>query len=274
MPLKSNVCMRVIDPHPSTASLFQTLKKPVRIALTRESGKNMALYNALDQIYPTLEIVHVPCVETTPATDSENIAPFLKTTETTWVVITSPEAASIFIKAWRESDYPKIGKIAAVGKATAGVLTAVGLEVAFYPSKATGKTLVKEIPPPAAEGETILYPVSAKANTDTVDGLTAKGYSVKRMNTYSTETVTFGKNEQFLAEGTHIVTFASPSAVRGWIDNVRIGTLVSCACIGETSAKAAKEAGFTQIHYPEKPGLDGWIFAVSEALKIYEGIEL
>ena len=51
----------------------------------------------------------------------------------------------------------------------------------------------------------------------------------------------------------------------------RLGKGYKVACIGETTATAAREQGWEEasIYYPkENPGIDGWADAVAEALKV------
>ena len=38
-------------------------------------------------------------------------------------------------------------------------------------------------------------------------------------------------------------------------------------CIGEVSANASKRAGLTNVFYPEKPGIDGWVESAIDSLK-------
>ncbi|CAN8067750.1 unnamed protein product [Agarophyton chilense] len=252
-------------------SLSNILDTYVRVALTREARKNKALDDELRRLYPRIEIVHLPCVETVSGEDSEKLPAEIKKSSCKWIVITSPEAAAVFIKAWRAADYPNLCQIAAVGKATGDCLRVVGIDVDFEPSKATGKTLVKEFPLPKKTGECVLYPASLKASNVIVDGLTSLGYEVLRLNTYSTEPVEFHELYKEIGRGTHIITFASPSAVASWVENVGVQEGVTVACIGETSAKAAHDAGFTDVHFPESPGLEGWVGVVCDAMRKYEG---
>ena len=56
-----------------------------------------------------------------------------------WVLCTSPEAAAVLVGAWEAAARPALA-LAAVGKATCAALRRAGLDVAFTPSKATGKT--------------------------------------------------------------------------------------------------------------------------------------
>lgn len=282
-------------------TLAETLgAAPVRIALTRELGKNDALREALEMIDETPEVLELPCVATMALPGAQTLPTLLsQPSRWTWMVVTSPEGASFFVDGWRRAGCPPLApaRIAAVGAATAAVIRAVGLDVAFKPSKATGKTLVSELPPAPTTGHDegdgggdaavaaaaeVLYGVSGRAGDAVEIGLRKLGYSVERVDTYTTVTRTWTAEEVMLGRGTDIVTFASPSAVSGWVANVghpasadtarsaqqeQDGRMVVAACIGETSAKAAKEAGFSRVLFADSPGVDGWVLAVCEALR-------
>lgn len=264
--------------------MYDTLEIPPRIALTREEGKNDALRKMIEAMYSPVEALELPCVRTVTQNDgynrlvdilSEPVFPY------TWVIVTSPESASTFISAYRsalkkiQQPATKMSSIrfAVVGKATGDVLQAVGFDIAFTPSKATGKTLVAEFPQLDDAHDSILYPVSKKASPHVVDGFaTERGFDrVTRVNTYSTEEMDeFDAATLELCRATHIATFASPSAVKAWANIVGVEKQLVVACIGETSATAARKIGFTRVHYPDKPGLDGWMIAVNEAMKVVQ----
>lgn len=263
-------CLRGSDI--DTASMHKTLNQPVRVALTREVGKNASLAESLRMIYPEIEVVHVPCVETVSGADLDLLPEALQERNPAWIVITSPEAASIFYQGWKKANYPQLNNVAAVGSATAKSLQTLGITVNFEPSKATGKTLAREFPDPVGKEE-VLYPASAKASKVIEDTLRERGYTVTRLNTYSTEFAAFEEQLKFIANGTHIVTFASPSAVKGWVHNVGVSDEIAVACIGETSAFAARKAGFSRVSFPENPGMEGWITAVSDAMKLFPSLQ-
>lgn len=50
---------------------------------------------------------------------------------------------------------------------------------------------------------------------------------------------------------------------------VPLGWAGAAACIGETSAQAAKKAGMQRVHHPAKPGIDGY---VPGALQVMKGV--
>ena len=80
-----------------------------------------------------------------------------------------------------------------------------------------------------------------------------------------------------------VVALASPSAAKAWLEVIAGGDGdgddspgstssavcggVAAACIGSTTADAARKAGFKRVFAPEEPGLAGFVEAVVEALE-------
>lgn len=241
----------------------------------------------------------------------------------------------MFLAGWTDAGKPSV-PVACVGKSTGDALRAKGVTPAFTPSKATGETLAAEMPmvPPSAgdyvsgdaavaaagaveeEGadgggssskeenrpSRVLYPASAKAQKTVETGLQARGFEVRRLNTYDTVPATWDETAGAAAAGAAVVAFGSPSAVKTWAARVGVAVATTraggagredaeitdadadatgagggargavAACIGETSARACREAGWPEstIFYPEKPGMEGWAKAVGDALATVE----
>jgi len=174
----------------------------------------------------------------------------------------------------REAGFPKV-RIAVVGVGTGELFNNLKeglgqLDVAFTPSKATAKVLAAELPKLNENDSRILYPASLKASNDLETGLRERGFRVTRMNTYSTETVR-DLDESTISEAaaSPVATFASPTAVNAWMELVAGARKWegAAACIGSTSATAARKAGLTRIFYPESPGIEGWVESIMEALE-------
>ncbi len=255
------------------------------VALTREKGKNEKLRDLLlsnerirqisDTTGDTVQVHELPCIEHADGPDTEKLSPTLSTSHFDYIVITSPEAASVFASAWIEVGRPQLGTVAAVGKATEITLTKFGIDVAFVPSKATAATLVKEMPPSKMavdEGRatTVFYPASAKAQDTLQSGLEERGFNVLRLDTYDTVPASWNAEQTLLAQSATVACFASPSAVKAWLENTaELETPRALAsCIGETSATACRKHHWEKddIFFPEKPGVDGWAMAVADAL--------
>ena len=117
-----------------------------------------------------------------------------------------------------------------MGKGTSTVLAGAGLAVDFVPSKATGKTLAAELPPPdGAASQSVLYPASALASDAIEGGLKARGIATRRIDTYTTVPAKWDNDDLARAQAAEVVTFASPSAVRVWAD--RAGTNAAAVCL-------------------------------------------
>lgn len=120
---------------------------------------------------------------------------------------------------------------------------------------------------------TVLYPASLKASNEIEEGLSRRGFEVTRLNTYTTVPVPhvdLTVLEQALSAP--VVAVASPSAIRAWVnltsesehwDN-------AVACIGETTALAAKRLGLRRVYHPTNPGLEGWVDSILEVLKVHD----
>lgn len=169
-------------------------------------------------------------------------------------------------------------RVAVVGAGTARVFDEVAqsgdqsLEVAFSPSKAMGKVLAAELPRSSENRCKVLYPASVKASREIQDGLSERGFDVTRLNTYTSVPVEDVEPQTLnLAISAPVVAVASPSALRAWLNLIsQVNNWNnSVACIGETTASAAKKLGLKSIYYPTTPGLEGWVESILEALSVY-----
>ncbi|XP_072992583.1 uroporphyrinogen-III synthase, chloroplastic [Typha latifolia] len=250
-----------------------------KVVVTREQGKNAKLISALAK--HNIHCLELPLIRHAQGPDADRLSDILRGTKFDWVVITSPEAAAVFLEAWKAAGNPKV-QIGVVGAGTASIFHEVlqspdrSLEVAFSPSKATGKVLASELPKFGQKSCEVLYPASVKAGSEIEVGLSNRGFEVTRLNTYNT--VPVQDVDPILlkqALSAPVVAVASPSAIRAWInltsklenwDN-------SVACIGETTAFAAKRLGLKYVYYPSNPGLEGWVESILEALRTHNQLQ-
>ncbi|KAK9867064.1 hypothetical protein WJX84_009554 [Apatococcus fuscideae] len=187
-----------------------------------------------------------------------------------WIVLTSPEAAAVFLEGWQQAGRPQV-RIAVVGQGTANILEAFpGFDkksIAFMPTKADGQTLASTLPG-QREGVTVLYPASVKAPTDVQDILKSRGFICKMIRTYTTKTVErLTSEQQEAASSAQVVTFASPSAIKAWVSHCGgLDSQKPVACIGKTTGNAAKKLGLLHVFHPDNPGISGFVDAIMEAL--------
>ncbi|KAK9946566.1 hypothetical protein M0R45_012024 [Rubus argutus] len=256
----------------SSSSSTSNCNSTPKVVVTRERGKNGKLINALAK--QGISCLELPLIQHTRGPDRDRLSTVLSDTAFDWIIITSPEAASVFLESWKDAGTPNV-KVGVVGAGTASVFEEVmqsskqSLDLAFVPSKATGKDLASELPKNRKDKCTVLYPASAKAGHEIEEGLLNRGFEVTRLNTYTTGPVQH-VDQMILKQALSapVVAVASPSAVRAWVNLISESEQWSnsVACIGETTAKAARRLGLRNVYYPVQPGLEGWVDSIVEAL--------
>ncbi|KAK4429043.1 Uroporphyrinogen-III synthase, chloroplastic [Sesamum alatum] len=250
-----------------------------KVVVTRERGKNGKLINALASC--GINCLELPLIQHMQLPDLDKLSSVLSSTSFDWIVITSPEAGVVFLDAWKAAGTPKI-RVGVVGAGTASVFEKIqpslkqSLNVAFAPSKATGKVLAAELPDCGNERCTVLYPASAKASNEIEGGLVKRGFTVTRLNTYTTEPVS--QVDQMVLEQAllaPVIAVASPSAIRAWVSLIPESQQWdnAVACIGETTAIAAKKLGLRNVYFPANPGLEGWVNSILEALQVQNQLQ-
>lgn len=91
------------------------------------------------------------------------------------------------------------------------------------------------------------------------------------MNTYRTVPSIWSTEQLQLAKSIDVVTFASPSAVKTWVE--RVDNSAIAVCIGPTSERAAIKAGFKQVFSPDvgSKGIGPWASLIKDvALDLVE----
>lgn len=97
----------------------------------------------------------------------------------------------------------------------------------------------------------------------------SRGFKVTRLNTYDTRpAASVDPVALEAAKKADVITFASPSAIKAWMKIAgHQPASMNVACIGETSATAAKKLGMERIFYSDKPGLETFVDSIVEALE-------
>ncbi|KAG5033931.1 hypothetical protein JHK87_008841 [Glycine soja] len=246
-----------------------------KVVVTRERGKNAKLIAALAK--HEINCLELPLIEHIQGPDLGRLPSVLGDNAFDWVVITSPEAGSVFLEAWRSSGMPHV-KIGVVGAGTASIFKEAlqssnrSIDIAFVPSKGTKTYVLATELPKIGNKCTVLYPASAKASNEIEEGLSNRGFEVTRMNTYTTVPVQHVDHTVLkIALAAPVVTVASPSSIRAWKNLLSDSEWNnSVACIGETTATMARSLGFTNVYYPAQPGIEGWVESILEALGSYD----
>lgn len=191
-----------------------------------------------------------------------------------WIVFSSARAVdSVFdFENLLPSRCPENLQVAAVGRATANVITARGWPVHLVPDTFSGESLIdlfreRGLP----RGLRILFPASAIARETVPEGLRELGVKVDQVIAYEIGPTTLDAEACFAdmeGGGIDAITFASPSAVNGLKDlfgSDRFDTLLKetvTAVIGATTAQALKQYGHTPDAVADPSTLEGLAGAV------------
>ncbi|HVB20130.1 MAG TPA: uroporphyrinogen-III synthase [Candidatus Paceibacterota bacterium] len=171
-----------------------------------------------------------------------------------WILFTSKNAVKTFAQELKERRIamPLSPRIAAVGTATAQALQRLKLPVHSIPKRFTSHDLIRNIG--SVAGTCILFPRSAIAPYGVVRELRDRGARVSTIPLYTGVVKPLPKTTfRALLMGTYTqLIFKSPSAVHGLMKQLskeeRPTVLkIAVQCIGPTTARAARSAGFTKV---------------------------
>ncbi|WP_457652012.1 uroporphyrinogen-III synthase [Rhodocaloribacter sp.] len=163
---------------------------------------------------------------------------------------------------------PRELRIAAVGPATAAALERHGLRADFVPGVFVAEKLAEGLRDVA--GKTILLPQAEIARKTLARALAAAGARVDALPVYRTLPARPTPSERAaLDAGADVLTFASPSSVRGFVallgDRARLlARTALVACLGPVTAAAADERGLRPGLVPEAHTTDGLVDALIE----------
>jgi uroporphyrinogen III methyltransferase/synthase len=184
--------------------------------------------------------VRMPCIEFEDGPDIPQIVQIVQNARTDLIVVSSPHAARRLIALVGNVDIP----FATVGAGTAALLP--GRVV--VPKSGTGADALLAELAGQVRGKRVLVPRAERGTPALIDGLNHAGALVEVLTLYRT-VAPKGADPAVLRRlrdgGIDAITFASGSAVRGFIALAGAGSAARSAvvCLGGSSAGAAKAAG-------------------------------
>jgi len=218
--------------------------------------------------------LHYPCIAIAPPEDASLLdSALLQAAQGNfdWLVLTSTN--SVFALAQRleilkiSTDDLKNLSLATVGPATAeATRNLLKLETAVIPEEYSAEALVYALRP--RSGMRVLLPQADLARPTMMEGLIAAGATVTTVIAYRTVQGRGGIDLPARLAGKQIdaITFTSPSTVRNFLERLRAegGDLdklrdVIVACIGPTTAEAARELGLTVAVLPAEHTAEGLV---------------
>jgi uroporphyrinogen III methyltransferase/synthase len=249
-------------------------------------GKNIVITrdNCANEIFAEKIIaeggnpIRFATIKIKPLTEGKRFLEALtKIAEYDWIIFTSENGVSIFFDCLRvlKKDARIFGsaKIAAIGSETAGRLGEFGINADFVPTVFTGRELGKQlIGFTSLQGKKILLLRSDIASKEIVELLTEAKASVEDTAIYTVETEKSDSEwlKKKLADGQiDWVTFASPSAVRGFLEQVPAELVntgdAKIASIGPVTSEELKRNGLKVDAEAREHTIDGLLAAIKGA---------
>jgi hydroxymethylbilane synthase len=194
-----------------------------------------------------------------------------------WIVFTSANAVDALLQSPRGLEIAMRASVAAVGAATALRLENKGIKVALRPLRYSSDALVGEFATRDLASKSVLFPHGNLTCQTIPDGLRSLGADVETLTVYSTITVDEldpAAVKEISKGNIDAVMFFSPSGVHALksLAGDRFDALKSStvACIGATTASAARDVGLEVHVVPEESTIEGLI----DALENYYAIAL
>ncbi len=243
-------------------------------------GRTVVVTRASHQAAPVAELLRqqgakpviAPAVAVVPPLDGGQSLDdaLLRLHQFSWVAFSSSNAvAATFARADRRgarNSFERLS-VAAVGPSTAARIRAeLGRPADLVPDQHDGAGLAVSFADPDPL-DACFVPQSAGARPDLVAGLRARGWNVTAVSAYRTVTPTLSDHITAELARADAVIFASPSALRGHLQQTG-GAPVSgqVICIGRTTAAACASAGVTVAAIAPQPSDAGILEAVASAL--------
>jgi uroporphyrinogen III methyltransferase/synthase len=194
-----------------------------------------------------------------------------------WVIFTSPNGVTIFFDALgalgKDARVFASLRLATLGTKTAECLAEYGLKADFVPTTFTGRDLGLQLLSYAnLHDKKVLLLRSELASDELVDVLQQGGAQVRDVSTYTAVPQrgdAAALEEQIQQGRIHWLTFASPSAVRGFFEQVRPETVNSgtakVASIGPVTSKELTQFGVRIDLEATEHTVDGMLDAIETA---------
>jgi uroporphyrinogen III methyltransferase/synthase len=240
-----------------------------RVVVTRASAQAGGLRARLAEL--GAQVLDVPALRIELLDPAPLRAALDSIADYTWLVLTSQNAVTIFWDVLRETDRDARALaglcVACVGRSTADALLQHGIAADVLPARFVAEGVLEELSKRGdVRGGRALYVAAEGARDVLPDGLRSLGCLVNVVHAYRSVSTVEGATElrAALERGeVDLATFASASAVRGYVDAVG-GALAQRApgvSIGPITSEALRAAGIRVIAEAKQASIDGLVEA-------------
>ena len=255
----------------------ETLEVPVGVhplagrtlVVTRPETQAAEFVEALERL--GARVLRIPTIRMFPPEDPRRLTEVSRRAgQYDWVVFTSANGVLALRDAAEAVGNALPGgvggaAVCCIGPATARVAREAGLSVSLVPGVHVAEGVVDALTASGSlDGKRVLLPVAAGARDVLPRGLRARGAVVDVVVAYQTVPVERVDDEarELLRDGVDLVTFTSPSAVRGFDRLVGGRPVAPAAAIGPVTAAAAREHGYDVTVQAEDFTVGGLVEAV------------
>jgi uroporphyrinogen-III synthase len=204
------------------------------------------------------EVVAVPLIDIVELDCADEVATAVAgLTTDDWIVVSSANAAAALVAAQPQATTP--ARIAAVGPATAARLGRVDL----VPARNSAAGVVEELP--AGLGRVVVLQAAGGAPT-LVEGLSAKGWRVQRIDTHVALPNVPSAGQQLALLRADAVVFTSGSQARAWAVVLGSAAPPVVVAIGPQTAQDARSAGLNVTAVAEVHTLPGVVATLEHTL--------
>lgn len=241
-----------------------------RIVVTRASAQAGGLRARLAEL--GADVLDVPALRIEPLDQGPLRAALDGIADYQWLVLTSQNAVAMLWDAMRASDRDArmlAGvRVACVGRSTADALLARGVAADVVPHRFVAEGVLAEMTKRSdVRGAHVLYVAAEGARDLLPDGLRDIGCTVDVVRAYRSVSAAEGADElrDALLQGrVDIATFASASAVRGYVEAVggEAARRTPAVSIGPVTSDALRAAGIEIAAEASEASIDGLVEAV------------
>ncbi len=241
-----------------------------RVLITRPEHQSGAFARSLSEVGASPIVA--PVVEIVPPDDPDSVRAAVRDLNSyDWLVLTSVNGVSAFFGAL-DSFSPGVRdlklKLAAIGPRTAHALALHGVRAALVPEEYVAEALADKLLAVLPKSARILLLRAAEARDVLPERLRAAGHSVSDVAVYRTR-IRRDDNLAKKVRACDILTFTSPSTVKGFAENGALGEVGTkvVACIGPVTAQAARAAGMNVTVVAREYTVDGLLAALLDRLQ-------
>ncbi len=244
------------------------------VVVTRASAQAGTLQSALAEL--GADVLEMPALRVEPLDAAPLRAALGSIARYDWIVLTSQNAVSMTWSALRSLSLDARAlagcRIACVGPATSESLAAHGIVADVVPERFVAEGVLDALEARSdVRGTRVLYIAADGARDVLPTGLATLGCTVDIVRAYRTVNDGRGTDglRDALGKGTvDAVTFASASAVRGFVDAVGadLARRAKAITIGPTTSAAARDAGLTVAAESNEASIPALVRAVCESL--------